>query len=65
MNRTASFSLPESLLRLIEKVGQKRRDPTRSDTVRILLLQALATMDYISDSEKKALGITTKVGASG
>jgi len=59
MNRTASFSLPESLLRLIERVGQKRRDPTRSDTVRVLLLQALASMSYLPDSEKKALGLKT------
>ena len=63
MNRTASFSLPESLLRLIEKVRQKRRDPTRSDTVRVLLLQALATMSYLPDSEKKALGIKPMGGA--
>mgnify|MGYP001063582467 CR=1 FL=1 len=64
MNRTASFSLPESLLKLIDKVGDKRRDPTRSDTVRVLLLQALATMSYLPDSEKKALGIKTEKGAT-
>ena len=57
MNRAATFSLPDSILKLIEKVGRERRDPTRSDTVRVLLLQALAVMSYLPDSEKKALGI--------
>ena len=60
MNRAATFSLPESVLKLIEEVKQKRRDPTRSDTVRILLLQALAAMSYLPSSEKKALGIKTR-----
>jgi metal-responsive CopG/Arc/MetJ family transcriptional regulator len=57
MTSCATLSLPESLLQLIEQVRRKRRDPTRSDTVRVLLLQALAAMNYVSDSEKKALGI--------
>lgn len=57
MNKAATFSLPESILKLIEDVRRKRRDPTRSDTVRVLLLQALGAMSYISNSEKKALGI--------
>lgn len=57
MNKPVTLSLPESLLRLVERVRTARRDPTRSDTVRVLLLQALATMGYISTSEKKALGM--------
>lgn len=57
MNKAVTFSLPESLLKLIERVREKRRDPTRSDTVRVLLLQALAAMNYLPGSEKKALGI--------
>jgi metal-responsive CopG/Arc/MetJ family transcriptional regulator len=60
LNQPATFSLPQSLLELIEVVKRKRRDPTRSDTVRVLLLQALAEMDFIPKSEKKALGIKTK-----
>ena len=67
MNVATTFSLPESILKLIEEVRRKRRDPTRSDTVRVLLLQALAAMSYLPDSEKKALGIplaqTKKYGA--
>jgi hypothetical protein len=57
MNKAATFSLPESVLRLVEQVKQKRADPTRSDTVRVLLLQALAAMSYLPDAQKKALGI--------
>jgi len=57
VNRAATFSLPDSILELIEEVKRKRRDPTRSDTVRVLLLQALAAMSYLPESEKKALGI--------
>lgn len=57
MNKAATFSLPESVLKLVDQVRQKRSDPTRSDTVRILLLQALAAMSYLPESQKKALGI--------
>jgi hypothetical protein len=57
LNRPATFSLPESVLRLLEKVKEERRDPTRSDTVRILLLQALGAMSYLPQSQKKALRI--------
>jgi metal-responsive CopG/Arc/MetJ family transcriptional regulator len=60
MNRPVTFSLPQSLLKLVEEVRRKRRDPTRSDTVRVLLLQALAAMSYLPQSEKKALGIQPK-----
>lgn len=66
MNKAATFSLPESLLTLIERVREKRRDPTRSDTVRVLLLQALAAMNYLPGPEKKALGIKAEASkASG
>jgi hypothetical protein len=44
----------------LESVQRKRRDPTRSDTARILLLQALGSMSYLSASEKKALGIVER-----
>lgn len=57
MNKAATFSLPESVLKLLDQVRESRRDPTRSDTVRVLLLQALAAMEYLPPSQKKALGI--------
>jgi len=62
LNKPVTFSLPQSLLELIERVREKRRDPTRSDTVRVLLLQALGSMDYLPGSEKKALGVKSKGG---
>ena len=57
MNKSSAFSLPESVLQLVDVVKCKRRDPTRSDTVRVLLLHGLAALGYLSDSQKKALGI--------
>jgi len=57
LNRTVSISLPGNLLQLIDEVKEKRRDPTRSDTIRVLLLKALADMSFLSKDEKKALGI--------
>lgn len=57
MNKAATLSLPEALLKLVDDVKKKRDDPTRSDTVRALLLQALAAMRYLPESQKKALGI--------
>jgi metal-responsive CopG/Arc/MetJ family transcriptional regulator len=57
MNKPVTLSLPESILELLDTVKQKRRDPTRSDTARVLLLQALAQMSYLPDSQKKALGV--------
>ena len=53
MNKAATFSLPESVLKLLDQVRESRRDPTRSDTVRVLLLQALAAMEYLPPSQKK------------
>jgi hypothetical protein len=48
-------SLPENLIALVQMVKSKRRDPAFSDTVRTLLLHALASMSYLSSDEKKAL----------
>jgi metal-responsive CopG/Arc/MetJ family transcriptional regulator len=64
LNKAATFSLPTTLLRLLDDIKTKRRDPTRSDTVRVLLLQALAEMNYLPESQKKALGIKTQGGAA-
>lgn len=64
MNKPVCLSLPTRLVALIDKIGEERQDPTRSDTVRILLLQALAAMSYLPDSEKKALGIRHEANPS-
>jgi metal-responsive CopG/Arc/MetJ family transcriptional regulator len=60
MNRSVSLSLPNGLVILIDEVGAKRHDPTRSDTVRILILEALAHLNYLPKDEMKALGVLGK-----
>jgi len=49
--------LPEDLLELLDKVKADRRDPTRSDTVRFLILKALAEMGFLPVETKRALGL--------
>jgi len=49
--------LPEDLVELLDKVKRDRRDPTRSDTVRFLILKALADLSFLPQNTKKALGI--------
>jgi metal-responsive CopG/Arc/MetJ family transcriptional regulator len=55
-NKAVCISLPESLIKLLDEVMVKRQDPTRSDTIRVLLLSALAEMSFLPDETKKALG---------
>jgi len=52
-----SISLPKELVQLIEAVRTERQDPTRSDTIRVLLLEALASKSYLTPPQKKALGV--------
>jgi metal-responsive CopG/Arc/MetJ family transcriptional regulator len=49
--------LPEDLVQILDKVKLARKDPTRSDTVRFLVLKALAEMSFLPDETKKALGV--------
>jgi metal-responsive CopG/Arc/MetJ family transcriptional regulator len=56
-NRTISICLPEALLSLIEQMKVKRHDPTRSDTIRVLILHGLADFDLLPDEVRAALGI--------
>jgi len=51
--------LPKDVVDLIDKVKLARKDPTRSDTVRFLLLKALAEMSFLPEESKKALGVET------
>ena len=51
--------LPEDLVELLDRLKKDRKDPTRSDTVRFLLLKALADLSYLPKETKKALGVTT------
>jgi hypothetical protein len=49
--------LPKDLVSIINKVKEDRKDPTRTDTVRYLLLRALADMSFLPKETKKALGV--------
>lgn len=49
--------LPKDLVSLVDKVKEDRKDPTRTDTVRYLLLRALAEMSLLREETKKALGV--------
>ena len=53
--------LPKDLVEIVDKFKNQRRDPTRSDTVRFLLLKALAEMSFLPEETKKALGVTRNV----
>jgi len=55
-----TFYLPKSLVPLIDKIQRDRADPTRSDTIRFLLLRAMSDMSYLPPEQKKALGVLAK-----
>jgi hypothetical protein len=55
MPKTVSYSLPEFVIELVAVVRVARHDPSMSDTVRILLLRALADLGYLKQSELTAL----------
>ncbi len=52
-----SISLPENVLKILDKVQKDRNDPSRSDTVRSLLVKALAEMSYMPKNTKKSFGV--------
>jgi metal-responsive CopG/Arc/MetJ family transcriptional regulator len=52
-----SFYLPKELVQLVDEVRKARADPTRSDTVRVLILERLAQLSLLSPQTKKALGV--------
>jgi metal-responsive CopG/Arc/MetJ family transcriptional regulator len=55
MQKSITFSLPDQLLQMVDAVQLRRRDPTRSDTVRVLLLKALGDLGYLKEKEIAAL----------
>jgi len=57
MTKGTTIWLPEDVVGLVDQVKQGRKDLRRSDTVRYLLLRALAEMSYLSQETEKALGI--------
>jgi Arc/MetJ-type ribon-helix-helix transcriptional regulator len=54
--RGTSVWLPADLVELIDEVRNRRMDPTRSDTLRYLVLRALCDMSLIPEDVMKALG---------
>lgn len=55
MNGTTIW-LPSDLVDIVDKLKEHRRDPTRSDTIRFLILRALKELSYLPEETKKALG---------
>jgi len=55
MKETTAW-LPLDLVQLVDKIKEDRKDSTRRDTVRYLILRALHDMSYLSEETKKALG---------
>ncbi len=55
-----TFYLPKDLVLLIDGLRKARRDPTRSDTIRFLILRAMADMSFLSVESKKALGLEVR-----
>lgn len=49
--------LSGELIQYVDKLKHARKDPTRADTIRFLILRALAEMSYLPPETKKALGI--------
>ena len=52
-----TFYLANDLVPLVDKLKEQRQDPTRSDTVRFLILRAMAQLSFLPEEQKKALGV--------
>jgi len=55
--KVISLCFNESLIDLLDKVKDRRRDYSRSNTIRTLPLQQLAKMSFLTNEEKKALRV--------
>lgn len=52
-----TFYLAHDLVPLVDKLKEQRQDPTRSDTIRFLLLRAMAELGVLPQQQRKALGV--------
>jgi hypothetical protein len=52
-----SVRLPKQLFDIIQDVQRARGDPTRTDTIRFLLMHALAELSFLPEESKKAHGV--------
>ena len=55
--RVIPLCIDEKTLALIDGLKQKRKDHSRSNVIRTLVLERLAELSFLSDEEKKAFGI--------
>ena len=55
--KVISLCLDEGLIDLLDKVKDRRRDRSRSNTIRTLILLQLAELSFLTNEEKKALGV--------
>jgi hypothetical protein len=47
----------DETLSLIEALKQKRKDHSRSNVIRTLILERLAELSFLTEDEKKAFGL--------
>jgi len=52
-----TFYLSEDLVPLVDKLKQRRQDPTMAATLRFLILRSLAELGYLPSNQKRALGL--------
>jgi len=52
--------LPQDLVGILDELKDARRDPTRSDTVRFLILLGLSNLGFLDKKSVKALGLQKK-----
>lgn len=55
-----TFRLAPDLVQLVDQLKEKRQDPQRADTIRFLLMRALADLSFLPPEQKKALGVLAK-----
>lgn len=55
--RIIPLVLDSDLLKLIERVRKDRRDGSRSNVIRQLILRSLGELSYLDEQTKKSLGM--------
>jgi len=55
--RVIPLCIDEKTLSIIETLKQKRKDHSRSNVIRTLILERLAELSFLTDDEKKAFGL--------
>jgi metal-responsive CopG/Arc/MetJ family transcriptional regulator len=55
--RVIPLCIDEKTLSIIEALKQKRKDHSRSNVIRTLILERLAELSFLTEDEKKAFGL--------